>query len=208
MEENLDLSLARVLEVMQDRLMHSSTYFGVRALKSPLDFWIYQEIIYAMKPDFIVEIGNAYGGATLALAHICDLIGSGQVLAIDISHQNIGEVVKKHPRIRLMEGDATELYPEVRKLIAGRRTLVIEDSSHTYENTLSILNKYTELTHVGDYFIVEDSICHHGLDVGPKPGPYEAVEDFVSKNDSFVIDRSMESFLITWNPKGYLKRVR
>jgi hypothetical protein len=33
------------------------------------------------------------------------------------------------------------------------------------------------------------------------------VETFVAENNAFVIDRSREKFLITWNP-GYLKKVR
>ena len=57
------------------------------------------------------------------------------------------------------------------------------------------------------HFIVEDGICHHGLDLGPQPGPYEAVEAFVQANRTFVIDRLKESFGITWNPKGYLKKI-
>ena len=59
---------------------------------------------------------------------------------------------------------------------------MIEDSSHTYDNTLAVLRTYSGLTQVGDYFIVEDSICHHGLEVGPSPGPYEAIEAFVAEN--------------------------
>ena len=57
------------------------------------------------------------------------------------------------------------------------------------------------------YFIVEDGICHHGLEVGPNPGPYEAVETFVRMDRQFVVDRTREAYGITWNPKGYLKRV-
>ncbi len=86
--------------------------------------------------------------------------------------------------------------------------MVIEDSSHTYGNTLRVLEHYAELVAVGKYFVVEDGICHHGLDVGPKPGPYEAVEQFVSTSRDFVIDRVREAYCITWNPKGYLKKVR
>ena len=85
--------------------------------------------------------------------------------------------------------------------------LIIEDSSHEYDNTLQILRKYSDLITKGSYFIIEDGICHHGLDVGPDPGPYEAIETFMSETNSFEIDRSKESFLITWNPKGFLKRV-
>ncbi|WP_205127274.1 MULTISPECIES: CmcI family methyltransferase [unclassified Okeania] len=69
-----------------------------------------------------------------------------------------------------------------------------------------MLRTYSTLIKTGDYFIVEDGICHHGLPVGPKSGPYEAIEAFVNENSDFEIDRGRESFLITWNPKGYLRR--
>ena len=59
--------------------------------------------------------------------------------------------------------------------------LIIEDSSHTYENTLNVLQSNSSLVKPGGYFIVEDSICHHGLEVGPKPGPYEAIQEFLAE---------------------------
>jgi len=208
MEESLDLPLREVLLKMQERLMTQSTYFGVRALKSPTDFWVYQEIITAHRPDLIIEIGNAYGGSLLSLAHTCDLLNHGVVLGIDISQAVLPEIVRQHPRISLMEGDACDLFPQAKRLAEGKRVLVIEDSSHTYDNTLRVLQLYSSLIPVGGYLIVEDGICYHGLDLGPKPGPYEAIESFVEENPNFEIDRSQESFLVTWNPKGYLKRLR
>jgi cephalosporin hydroxylase len=36
----------------------------------------------------------------------------------------------------------------------------------------------------------------------------EAVDIFLSENDDFVIDASREKFYLTWNPRGYLKRVK
>jgi cephalosporin hydroxylase len=209
MEENLDLPVKKVLEIMQEHLRTKSTYFGVPSIKSPTDSWTYQEIIYEMKPDVIVEVGNETGGSTLMLAHLCDLLGKGKVIGVDISHAVIHESVKKHPRITLIEGDACGSFEKVKSLIKNDdRVLVIEDSSHTYENTLNVLRTFSELVRVGDYFIVEDSNCHHGLDTGPNPGPYEAIEKFISENKDFTIDRGKEAFFITWNPKGYLKRVR
>ena len=41
----------------------------------------------------------------------------------------------------------------------------------------------------------------------PQPGPYEAVERFIQTNKSFIIDRNKENFGITWNPKGYLRKI-
>jgi len=207
LEDNLDLPLREVLVIMQDRIMDQTTYFGIRTLKNPVDYWVYQEIIYETKPDVIVEIGNANGGSTLFFAHLFDLIGKGRVIGIDISHKILHERAKSHPRITFIEGDACERFERVKSLIQEEeQVLVIDDSEHTYENTLDVLRCYSILIKPGDYFIVEDSILHYGLATGPKPGPYEAIETFVNENTDFEIDRSRESFLITWNPKGYLRR--
>jgi cephalosporin hydroxylase len=208
LEDSLELSVRELLSLMQDRLMTEATYFGIRTLKSPLDLWIYQEILCETQPDVIVEIGNFDGGSTLALAHLCDHIGKGRVIGLDLCHSRIAAPVRSHPRIELIEGDACASFEQVAAgITAKEQVLIIEDSSHTYENTLAVLETYSDLVKAGGYFIVEDGICHHGLDVGPSPGPYEAVDTFVQANSQFVIDRSREGFVITWNPKGYLRRL-
>ncbi len=207
MEENLDTPLGKILPIIQDGIMNRSMYFGVRTLKSPIDAWIYQEIICETTPDVIIEIGNANGGGALFLAHLCDIIGKGRIIGLDLSHKNVPENVKIHPRITFIEGDACQNFEYVERLISkDESVLVIEDSAHTYDNTLNVLRLYSSLIKPGDYFIVEDSICHHGLTIGPKPGPYEAIEAFINENADFEIDRIRERFLITWNPKGYLRR--
>jgi len=207
MEENLDMPLSSVLQKIQDRIMRDTSYFGIKTLQSPNDFWVYQEIIYKTKPDVLIEIGNYCGGSTLALAHIFDAMGHGRIIGLDIDQSKIPELVSDHPRITLIEGDACESYDQVRSMIsADERVLIIEDSAHTFENTLNVLRLYSEFVKPGDYFIVEDSICRNGLPVGPNPGPYKAIETFIEEGADFDIDREQESFLITWNPKGYLKR--
>lgn len=207
MESQLDLPLGEVLARMQDRIMSRTSYFGVKTLKCPLDFWVYQEMVSSMQPDVILEFGTKFGGSALAFAHMCDNLGHGKVISVDLKHAKVPDKVHEHERITLITGDACESEAAVRALIPpGVRVLIVEDSSHTYDNTLNVLRTYADLVKPGDYFIVEDSICHHGLDVGPQPGPYEAVEAFVAEDDRFEIDRDAESFLITWNPKGYLRR--
>lgn len=207
MEDSLDASLRDVLPVMQHSIMSGTTYFGIPTLKSPIDAWIYQEILCETRPDVIVEIGNFHGGSLLALAHLCDAIGHGRVIGVDLSHQLVPPLVRGHPRIRLIEGDACESFGDVQQLIdAGERVLVIEDSAHTFDHTLAVLRRYALLIPPGGYFIVEDGICHHGLDVGPNPGPYEAIDAFLQESADFESDRSRERFLITWNPRGYLRR--
>lgn len=206
-EHSLDMRLGDYLPLLQSRIVQKTHYFGVRTQKNPFDFWVYQEIAHEMQPDVILEIGNNWGGSTLALAHLLDCRNHGRVIGIDIDQSNIPASVRKHPRISLIEGDAISCFDSAASQIApGENVLVIEDSSHTFDNTLAVLRTYSALTKPGGYFIVEDSICHHGLDVGPNPGPYEAIESFIEENAEFEIDREKESFLITWNPKGFLKR--
>ena len=208
LEDVLDLPLRQVLALLHERTVRGSTYFGVRALKNAFDFWVYQEILFEVRPDVIVEIGNFHGGSLLALAHLCDALGTGRLIGLDVSHQKVPGIVREHPRVNLLEGPAASLVGEVRQQIApGDTVLVIEDSSHTYDNTLEILRAYSPLVSPGSYLIVEDSVCHHGVDVGPDPGPYEAIEVFMSETKEFVIDRARESHVITWNPKGFLRRI-
>ena len=210
MEEHLDMPLREVLSIMQKHMLHYSTYFGIEAWKCPNDFWMYQEIIFETRPDVIVEIGTNSGGGTLALAHLCENMKHGRVISIDLSLKKLAPSVRARTDIHFIEADARECFDEVRELIGpDERVMIIEDSAHTYDITLALLRLYSPLIKPGDYFIVEDSICGHGLTVPTRPSPsaYEAIETFIDENEEFVIDRDRERFLITWNPKGFLQRV-
>ena len=64
----------------------SNTFFlGTPVAKCPLDLWVYQEIIYDIKPDIIIECGTNRGGSALYFASICDLINNGEIITIDIN---------------------------------------------------------------------------------------------------------------------------
>jgi cephalosporin hydroxylase len=40
------------------------------------------------------------------------------------------------------------------------------------------------------------------------PGPTEALDEWYPTQSDFVIDPSRERFMLSLNPRGYLKRVR
>jgi cephalosporin hydroxylase len=205
-EENINTALGYVILKWQDQT-GESTYFGVPAVKNPGDAWIYQEIVTSMQPDVILEIGVKHGGGALMLAHLCDLLGKGKVIGVDITLSGVHEKVKQHPRITLIEGDACENFENITNLInPNDRVLIIEDSAHTYENTLNVLNKFSPLVRVGDYFIVEDSINYEGVFPNQDFGVAKAIRDFTMQGN-FVSDRTKEPYVITWNPKGFLKRI-
>ena len=213
LEDNLDQPLRNILSVFQAEIDNTS-YCGIASAKNPLDFWTYQEIISQTKPAFIIDIGCGWGGTTLAFAHLCDGMGIGQIIAIDV--RDILPVrVRNHPRITFIKGDACAVFDQVKSIVGESKVFIIEDASHVYEDTLNILRLYTTLLKGSsykkmfscDYMVVEDTInCDGMVEGGPRPGSLKAVEDFIKENTDFVHDRSRERFMITWNPKGFIRR--
>jgi cephalosporin hydroxylase len=94
-------------------------------------------------------------------------------------------------------------------LRGGDRVLAILDSDHSMPHVRSELGIYSHLVTPGSYLIVEDThVNGHPVAPGYGPGPMEAVQDFLRKDQRFVADRSREKFRFTYNPKGYLRKVR
>jgi cephalosporin hydroxylase len=185
-----------------------ATWLGAQALKNPLDLWVYQEIMVETRPELVVETGTYRGGSALFLATICDSLGAGEVVSIDV--EPVRDDYPAHPRITYL-GGRSSTDPEVVEEIAARaeatRTLVVLDSDHSQAHVEAELAAYAPLVPVGCYVIVEDSnIGRVRKDL--LPGPLEAIETFLAGTSEFEIDRAREKFLITFNPSGYLRRVR
>ena len=118
-------------------------------LKFPFDLWVYQEIISEQQPDLIIECGAFKGGSALFLASICDLIGNGKVVTIDINHDDHRP---PHPRITYLLGSSTsgEVVAEVNALTGkGGSVMVILDSDHHYEHVRKELQIYKQAGYQG-----------------------------------------------------------
>ena len=202
-------AVARAHDVLYESdVWTEATWLGAQALKNPLDLWVYQEIVVETKPELIIETGTYRGGSALFLASLCDLAGRGEVVSIDIEPERAD--YPAHPRITYLGGRSSTdpaVVDEVRARAGDRPILVILDSDHSQAHVEAELATYAPLVPVGCYLIVEDSnIGQIRKDL--MPGPFEAVETFLAATDEFVIDREREKFLITFNPSGYLRRVR
>jgi cephalosporin hydroxylase len=192
------------------RTFRNTWWLGVPAIKCPFDLWIYQELLQRVRPDVIVETGTSYGGSAYFLASICDLIGNGRIVTIDIDEPEPADFPTRpaHPRItyRTASSTAPETVDFVRGTIApGEAVMVILDSSHQAPHVREELRHYSPLVTEGSYLVVEDGHLNAWQDHGP--GPLEAVAEFLAENDRFEIDRSLEKFMMTFNPSGYLRCV-
>jgi cephalosporin hydroxylase len=187
----------------------NTRWLGVPAHKCPLDLWVYQEMIHELRPDVIVETGTYQGGSALFLASMCDVEGQGRVISIDIEPQ---PDLPKHDRIEYLIGSSTSegILEEVRARIGpGDTVMVILDSDHSAEHVSNELAAFAPMVTVGSYLVVEDTnVNGNPILPGWGPGPREAVEEFLKGTDGYEVDESREKFFMTFNPGGYLKRVR
>jgi cephalosporin hydroxylase len=185
-----------------------ATWLGAQALKNPLDLWVYQEILHETRPELIVETGTYRGGSALYLASMCDLLGAGEIVSVDI--EPLRDDYPEHPRITYLGGRSStdpDVVAEIRARAEGRRTLVVLDSDHSQAHVEAELAAYAPIVPVGCYLVVEDSNIGQ-IRTDLMPGPLQAVESFLARTGEFVVDREREKFLITFNPSGYLRRVR
>jgi cephalosporin hydroxylase len=184
------------------------SWFGHQVLKCPLDMWLYQELLVRTRPDIVVETGTWCGGSALFMAMVLEQIGHGKVITIDIDPK---PQRPEHPRINYLTGSSTDpqIVAQVRNAVGTDRTLVILDSDHSAAHVHQELLAYRGFVQVGDYLIVEDSNVN-GHPVWPDfgPGPMEAIDKLLSETDEFVVDERCERFLMTLNPRGYLRRIR
>jgi cephalosporin hydroxylase len=190
--------------------IYNNTYWlGAHVFKCPFDLWVYQEIIYEVKPDLIIECGTALGGSAYFMASMCDLINQGTVVTVDILDRK-GR--PKHDRIKYLLGSSTsqEIADEIRGMAKEKKcVMVILDSDHAKKHVLEELNIYGKLVTKGSYLIVEDTnINGHPVSFDFGPGPMEAVDEFVKTSKDYIIDHKKEKFYLTYNPNGYLKKIR
>jgi len=186
--------------------VYNTSYRNITCLKNPCDLAVYQMLIYLVKPTLIIEIGTCRGGSALYFADLLQTLGDDrQVHTFDIVNDIAPEALY-HPNITFHPGGWKTFDPSM--ISPHDRVLVIEDSAHTYENSIQVLNTFAPFVTPNSYFIVEDGAA--GL-VRPEfnGGALRAVEEFMHSHHEYELDYTWEKFYGTGSSsclKGFLRR--
>jgi cephalosporin hydroxylase len=228
-EMSLDQGLQKkALEVLVEadrhRWIHQNTWMGEPLLNLPQDMFAIQDIIWRTRPEFIIEVGVAWGGGMLFEATLLEMLGGKKVIGIDIFippdlRQRLSNHGKLSERLVLIEGSSTaaETLDQVNTLLGGsRKVLVLLDSYHTHEHVLNELRSYAPFIEKGQYLICGDTVVerippqlHRTRPWGPGNNPATAVKEFLSATDRFVIDEKIDQrLLLSCHPGGYLQAVK
>ena len=205
---------------------YNFSWMGRPIIQYPQDMVAVQELVWAVRPDLIIETGIAHGGSLilsasmLALVELAEATETGKTLDprapaskvigidIDIRAHN-RERILNHPmanRIEMIEGSsiAEETVEKVRAAAEGReRIMVFLDSMHTHDHVLAELRAYAPMVSEGSYCVVFDSFVED-MPVGFFPdrpwdvgtNPKTAVAEFLRDEPGFEIDREMEDKLL------------
>lgn len=212
-------------ESMQRRYVYNFDWLGRPIIQYPQDMVAVQELIWATRPDVIVETGIAHGGSLvlsaslLAMLDLCDAAEAGEkldprepkrrVIGVDIDiRPHNRDRIEQHPmgrRIQMFEGSSIDpsIVAQVSASIrSGERVMVCLDSMHTHDHVLAELKAYGPLVTAGCYLLVFDTFVENmpkGF-FADRPwdignNPMTAVQEWLSAHPEFVIDHEMDAKL-------------
>lgn len=212
------------IESNKAQYSYNFSWMGRPIIQYPQDMIAMQELIWEIKPDLIIETGIAHGGSLIYYASLLELIGHGEVLGIDIDiREHNRKEIELHPmfkRIKMIEGSSIsqEIIDKVAAFAKDKKRVMVSlDSNHTHEHVLQELNLYSPFVSLGSYIVVFDTIVEdlpEGYFSQKRPwgignNPKTAVNEFLSGNNNFEIDHSIDNkLLISVAPGGYLKRIK
>ncbi len=205
---------------------YTFSWAGQPVLQLPEDMVRLQEVVYDLQPEVIIETGVCFGGSLLFHATLCEAIGKGRIIGVDIripeETRSAVEANRLAHRITMIEGDsaAPETIAKVRELAGGQGPiLVILDSDHSRVHVLRELEAYAPLVTPGSCIIAEDGIMHDLADVpGGYPewtddNPTSAAHIFIDSHPEFEMREPKWKFNrgelrknVTYWPDGWLWR--
>ena len=221
-----DTAASFILASAASKYSYNFSWQGRPIIQYPQDIVAMQELIWAIKPDLIIETGIAHGGSLvfsasmLAMLDMCDAIQMNDTLDPKVSRRKVLGIdidirahnraaIEAHPmasRIQMIQGSsiAPEIVEQVRAVAANySRVLVCLDSNHTHNHVLAELQAYAPLTSKGSYCVVFDTVVEDmpkelfpDRPWGPGDNPKTAVWEYLKSNPGFEIDKTIQNKLL------------
>jgi len=210
----------------------NESYAGVPMTKFPEDLAVYAHLLWATRPNVVIEIGTYHGGSALwfrdqlrtlaAYGHVTH----PRVISIDLDTERARESMASadpgfERDITLISSDVSD--PELPDRVAelapvGANCLVVEDAAHTRATTSAALAAFHRFVSPGGFFVVEDGCVdidsmrlRRGLirrrAAWPR-GVLPAIDDWLRTpaGSGFVRRRDLELYGMTCHPGGFLQR--
>lgn len=219
-------ALDLLVEAAEYNWIHQSKWFGEPILNPAQDIMARQEIIFQTKPDYIIELGVAWGGILLFYSTLMEILGGKKIIGVDKFMppdlvKRLKSNKKLSKRLVLINGGSTEkeTLKKIKKIIGeSRKLLIILDSNHTHEHVLNELKLYSPLVGKGYYMVCDDTFVENikvpskintDRPWGPGNNPETARRQFLKENKRFEVDKVLNNkLLISCNPNGYLKCIK
>lgn len=204
------------------RYSYHFTWMNRPIIQYPQDIIALQELIWKVKPDFIIETGVAHGGcliyyaSLLALLDMEEALRTGttldpkksrrKVVGIDIDiRQHNRDAIEADPfssYIELIQGSSVDadVVRRVQEMAKGHNTVFVSlDSNHTEDHVLAELDAYAPLVTKGSYCIAFDTVIErlpgeffNDRDWTPTKNPATAVRQWIKSHPGFVVDSKVD----------------
>lgn len=177
--------------------MRPLSWRGVPCQQFPSDMLRYAEVLFGLRPRWVLECGTGGGGAALFLTDVAQQL-NGRVVSIDTDPR---PVIVARPWLTLLKGDAAgaDTPARVMALTGGGRGMVLLDDDHSCAHVLAELDLWAP---VADYLIVQDTLM--GWLPQYPDNPRQAVEEWLPGHPEFTQDPEPDP---TNHPGGWLRRV-
>lgn len=217
------------LAVRKHHYCYMFDWAGLPIIQYPTDICIFQELVWEVRPDLIIETGVARGGSILFLSSMLHLLSITDTdenpkrlvigVDIDIRPEN-RRLIEEHPlssNVKLIQGSSTsdDVVDAVRDISRNyNKILVILDSDHSHSHVALELQKYAPLVTTGSYIVVCDTVIEDVPPLSPNEerwgvgdSPKTAVLEFLEGSRDFrVEDKWSDKALLTVAPGGFLKK--
>jgi cephalosporin hydroxylase len=223
-EERLDAPL-RDYWLTRAAMHTNDSYAGITLSKFPEDLRVYEHLLWAQRPNVVIELGTQFGGSALWFRdRLRTLAGYGgitdpRVVTVDVeTNQAQLHLDRADPNwrrdITMVTGDLRD--PEVaqgiaRLIPASANCFVVEDSAHSYDTTRATLEGFSRFVPQGGFMVIEDGyvdIEPMRLRKGWPRGVLPALADWLTGPEGrfFDVRRDLELYGVTCHPGGLLQR--